>query len=200
MQIRSKSRTKRKETLMSMFETATIAIQIITLLAVLIASWAALRNLKLIAHEHHLAVLAHEQNHEWNRRIATQDALAALRSINLDSLNKEFGFANQRTSIPLKTINEKFLDKPELQNSCHKLLNFYEGLASGVHLGIYDELTVKINRRGAIERDFAKFREYIEHRRDLISSTLFIEIEKLINKWRDETINQSTRNVTGKLL
>lgn len=185
---------------MSTYEVSILVVQAFTLIAVIVASWAAIRNLKLIAHQHHLTVVAHEQNHEWNRRIATQQALAVLRAIDLDSLNKEFGFANQKTSIPLHFINEKFDDKPELQNACHKLLNFYEGLASGVHLGIYDELTVKINRRGAIERDYAKFREYIDHRRAIISSTLFIEIEKLINKWREETINQSTRDVTGRLI
>lgn len=185
---------------MNLYELISIFIQLSTLIAVVIASWAAIKNLKLIAKDHHITVLAHEQNHEWNRRIATQEALAALRSIDLDSLNKEFGFSNQRTSIPLKTINEKFEQKPELQTACHKLLNFYEGLASGVHLGIYDELTVKINRRGAIERDYAKFREYIDHRRAVINNTLFIEIEKLINKWRDETINQSTRNITGIII
>lgn len=153
----------------------------------------------IAAYNVRLLVKAHADNHEWNRRIATQEALAKLREVNIDDLNAEFGFANQLTAIPLAQVRAKFDENPKLQATCHKLLNFYEGIASGVHLGTFDELTVKVNRKGAMERDFAKFREYIFHRRDLVSQTLFVEQEKLITKWREETLAQSTRQTTGKI-
>ena len=176
----------------TVFNFISLILSVITTLVVLVGTYVAIKNLEKL-------VMAHKDNHEWNRRIATQDALTKLREINIDDLNKEFGYANQLTSIPLETVLAKFEANPSLQLSCHKLLNFYEGLASGVNLGIFDEITLKTNRRGAMERDFAKFRNYIMHRRDQVSKTLFIEQEKITTRWHEELLSKSSREVTGDI-
>lgn len=175
---------------MTNYEIYSLVFMLISTVILVLSAFIGIRNLRLL-------VASHADNHEWNRRIATQDAITKVREINIDALNQEFGYADQLTAIPLKNINEKFKENPDLQMMCHKLLNFYEGLASGVNLGIYDEMTLKINRRGAMERDFAKFREYILYRRDQVSKSLFIEQEKIITRWHEELLIQSSRETTG---
>lgn len=177
---------------MTYFEIITLSFSGVTTLAMIIATLIGLRNLRLL-------VKAHSDNHEWNRRLATQNAIAGIRVMKIDTLNKEFGYANQLTSIPLKVVLKKFKDNHELQILCNNLLNYYEGLAAGIHLGIYDELTVKVIRKGTMERDFAKFREYITYRRDQVSDKAWIEQEKLVAKWRAEVLTKSDRPATGEL-
>jgi len=130
---------------MSVFEIISLCISAISAICVVFGTWFGLRNLRLIAS-------SHSDNHEWNRRLATQNALKGIRSLNTDLLNKEFGYADLMTSIPLDTVLKKFDEQRELQNLCHEVLNWYEGLASGIHLGIYDDLAVKVNRQGPLEK------------------------------------------------
>ncbi len=146
-----------------------------------------------------LLIKSHADNHEWNRRIATQQALNELRKVNVDDLNEKFGYINRHQPIPLAEVLAAFEENIALQMKCHQLLNYYEGTATAIFLGIYDELTVKISRKGAMERTFTNFKEYIEYRRNQTNNTVWIEYEKLINKWHSELRNRGEREPTGTL-
>ena len=177
---------------MTSYEIIMIIIGVVGLLVAAITACVALKNLRLL-------VEMHRDNHEWNRRIETKKAISGIREINVDELNIELGYANQRTAIPLDTLLDLFKKNPRLQIICHQLLNFNEAIAAGVHTGVYSESVVKKARKGAMERDFAKFRDYILYRRDQISPTLFIEQEKLISKWTDEIVKSTDRKPTGQI-
>ena len=110
------------------------------------------------------SIAIHSDTHEWNRRIATSEAIEKVRQLDTDTLNIKFEHINRREPIPLKEITDAFNDDPALRLSLNKLLNCYEGLANGIYTGTYDELTIKVNRRGAMERELMRFREFIQHR------------------------------------
>ena len=144
-------------------------------------------------------ILAHADNHDWNRRIETQHALDNIREINTDSLNKKFGYVNRKNPIPVHEIVQAFEEDHALQLLLHKLLNFYEGLANGVFLGMYDEVSIKENRKGPMEREFIRFKLYIDHRRNESSQTAWIAYERLIKKWNEELLRGNDKPPTGKI-
>ena len=150
----------------------------------------------LLAKQLKLIILAHADNHEWNRRIETQHALAKVRELNTDDLNEKFGYIELRKPIPLKDIETAFKEDPSLQLSLHKLLDHYEGLADGILFKIYDEEAIRISRKGSMERDLLQFREYIQSRRDVDDKTAWINSGKLVKKWSEETVN---RKQTGEI-
>lgn len=178
---------------MSIFEYISIILSGISTLTVVVGFWLAVKNLNLF-------VKSHADNHEWSRRLATKEALLKFYDLNIETLNEEFGYSNNLKPIDLEILIEKFEKNPSLQIACHRLLNFYEGLASGIHLGIYDELTIKVAREFPMERDFTKFRKYIEYRRDTVNSATFVSQEKLINDWRKMRLSESDRNTTGNII
>ena len=146
-----------------------------------------------------LLISAHSDNHEWYRRIETQNALDKIREINIDALNETFGYANRKDPIPLDNILKEFEDNHLLQPILNKSLNFYEGLANGVFLGTYDEDSIKANRKGPMEREFVRCKYYIEYMRHQSSKSIWIAYERLINKWDEEFLKSSDRKPTGKI-
>lgn len=156
-------------------------------------------SLLLLVKQLKLIVLAHEDNHEWNRRIATHQAIDKVRNLNKDNLNRKFGYINRKEPIPLKEINKAFKEDPALQLTLHNLLNLYEGLANGVFLGTYDEATIRANRKTPMESILVRFRLYIQHRRDGSSKTAWIGFERLITGWNTELSEAFDREQTGKI-
>ena len=152
-----------------------------------------------IAKQVKVLIASHSDNHEWNRRIETQNAISKIRDINTDPLNDKFGYVNRREPIPLEEVNNAFSENPSLQLTLHKLLNYYEGLSNGVFLGTYDEDTIKANRKGAMEREFIRFKNYIQYRRDQGSPTAWSGYERLIEKWRREAILSTDKEKTGRI-
>ena len=147
-----------------------------------------------------LLVLTHNDNHDWNRRIATQNALRDFNnSVSLDELQKEFNFLNRKQPIPVEEITKAFLDKPDLQLQTHTLLNQYETFARGIFLGIYDEILIKNARKGSMERTFNSFKEYVQHRRNEVGSAAYIEYEKMLDKWHQEYKAQVNLEQNGKI-
>lgn len=173
--------------------------ELFSLSATLISALFVGLSLVYLAKQVKLFAAAHADNHEWNRRIETQKALQKIREINTVPLNEKFGYVNRRDPIPLKDILDAIEKDPSLQLILNKLLNFYEGLANGVFLGIYDEESIKVNRRGPMEREFIRCKNYIEYRRHQSSKTVWIAYERLIKKWEDELLKNSDRPQTGRI-
>ena len=177
---------------MSIYEIATLVVMTISAVFVGVS-------LIYLAKQIKLFVAAHADNHEWNRRIETQKALDNVREINTGALNEKFGYANRKDPIPLEDILSAFEENHTLQLLLNKLLNFYEGLANGVFMGIYDEASIKANRKGAMEREFIRCKNYIEYRRHQSSKTVWIAYERLIKKWDEELLKSEDRSQTGKI-
>lgn len=145
-----------------------------------------------------LIVNSHADNHKWNRRIATQNAISAISNDITDSrLNQKFRHIHVKQPIPLVELLEAFEDEPELQRECHIVLNRYEGLARGIKAGIYSEAVVKMARRYAMEHTITAFKEYIEHERNAGARCAWIDSEDLIEKWNSEEISKSQLKKTG---
>jgi hypothetical protein len=142
---------------------------------------------------------AHQDNHDWNRRVETQHALGKIREINTDSLNMKFGFANRKSPIPLQEILDAFEEEPNLQLHLHKLLNFYEGLANGIFSKVYDEKIIKVNRLSPMERDIIRCRYYIDYRRNESSRTTWSGYQRLMEKWRNDDLRSGDLEPTGNL-
>ena len=66
-------------------------------------------------------------------------------------------------------------------------------------MGIYDEASIKANRQGPMEREIVRCRNYIEHRRNENSKTVWSGYERLIKKWSEEELNNSDKPQTGKI-
>lgn len=129
----------------------------------------------------------HNADHEWHRKIAAQEALAQYSSsVALSSLEKHFRYLEigKKGCIEREVINKKLASVPDLRQDLHKLLNYYESLARGVHLGLYDDEVIRIGRRGSMERAFKAFECYILDRRESGSPRAWCEFEKLITKWQ----------------
>ncbi len=154
----------------------------------------------LLAKQLKLVATAHADNHEWNRRYSTEQALSKVRdSKDTGILNKKFLYINHPHPIPLEKITSVFENKPELQPALHNLLNLYEGLANGIHLGTYDDLTVKTNRRTVMESTLTSFRHYIQHRRDGTGRKAWVGLERLIDDWKKIDLESNDRPTTGKI-
>ena len=154
----------------------------------------------LLVKQLQLIISAHTDNHEWNRRIATQQAVSRVKELNNDELNKKFGYINRKESIPLQEVQNAFKENPALQLSLHKLLNIYEGLANGVFLGTYDEATIKASQRTLMEKQLIRFRHYISYRRDSSGNQkAWAAYERLNKKWNQEMLESHDREPTGKI-
>ena len=141
----------------------------------------------------------HADNHDWNRRISTQEELNEIRKLDTRGLSENFSHLNKIEPIPLQELLTKFEETPALQNELHNLLNRNEGLANGIFLGIFDEKTIKANRRTAMTNSFIKFREYIQYRQDRGSKTVWTAYERLLKNWSQEDTEIHDRDLTGKI-
>lgn len=104
----------------------------------------------------------HKENHDWNRRLAAQNALLQYDYSEVSrELNRVFQFVDRTDALSSSEINESLLQNKELKTHLHQLLNFYEGLARGINQGVFDESVIKAGRMGAMMRSELSFRNYI---------------------------------------
>lgn len=165
---------------MTTFELITVIVATASALFVAIGLFYAARQLRLL-------IRTHADNHEWNRRIAAQEAVAQVNTTaKTEDLNARFNYIAHSDPVPLAEVNEAFEEDPGLRVKLNVLLNSYEGLARGVFLGIYSEAVIKSARRSPMLRTFNAFREYINHRRISGSPLVWVEYEKIIDKWTAE--------------
>jgi len=143
----------------------------------------------------------HQQNHDWNRRIAAQGAIESLRplaSITIE-LNDVFDTTNATEAIPLQRILDVFKDDKSIQVKVHQLLNSYEALARGVYQSIYDESVIKAARRGPMIQQFEAFSSYIKYRRKNVLPKAYVQMEALVNKWKSEEEPSDQLEPTGTI-
>ncbi len=141
-----------------------------------------------------------KDNHEWNRRIASQNAIKDINIYSGDiitELNKIFNTHSSKESIPLKTILAEIDKDGDIQIKINYILNSYEALSRGVHHLIYDEEIIKVARRGIMINQYNLYHNYIEQRREVSNKKAYSELEALINKWKLEDGNNSYREKTG---
>ena len=66
------------------------------------------------------------------------------------------------------------------------LLNYFESLAIGIKVGIYDFKTVKLSRNKQIIHTFEYSKPYVYNiRKELNNQKLFLNLEKLVKKLRE---------------
>lgn len=177
---------------MSVYEVSSLAISVLGTTFIGLSVLLLARQIKML-------LLAHADNHEWNRRIATANAISQIREINVYSLNEAFSYMSRQRPLSLQEINSAFEERPNLQPDLHKLLNLYEGLANGLFLGIYDEATIRAHRESAMTRALANFGSYIKYRRDCGSKMAWVGYERLVRKWTDEIASQHHKPPTGRI-
>jgi len=119
--------------------------------------------------------------HEWNRRKAAQDAIEnTQKSIGEDAplLNDKFQIMTSYDTIPLQRIRDECDADPKVRMAIHRRLNTFETLALGVQLGVYDEDVLKAAYKEVFRRTLNRFTEYINHRRNLETDTLWAQFGK----------------------
>jgi len=137
-----------------------------------------------------LSKISHEQNHDWNRRIETRRALDRYdRLPAVIKLNEAFSYSQSRQPIKLNNILKELKSNPDLRKYLLELLNFYEALANGIDMGIYEELIIRESRRNNMIRTFTAFSEYVEHFQNEHNETAYVKFQSLVNTWKKD--NQS---------
>jgi len=167
---------------MTPYETLSLVIGMVNTIVILGSLIFAYRQIKLL-------VNTHSDNHEWNRRSATQETLMSLTlSGTIDKAVSYLLEQDRTTPIPKDEIFAKFKEHPDLQTETHIMLNFFEALARGVKYGIYDEDIIKNARHGSMRRCLIVLREYINHSREQ-NHKYWIELEQLVQKWNGDDIS-----------
>lgn len=142
----------------------------------------------------------HQDNHDWNRRLAAQEALRSYNYSLLSSpIQMVFNYLNVSEPIPLKNIQLEFDKDKTLQSDLHQLLNFYEGLARGIHQALFDEDVVKAARKNAMVMVEKGFLNYIENRREEVNQYAWSELSAIIGKWKNEDNHVSSRVRTDEV-
>ena len=141
---------------------------------------------------------SHVENHDWNRRVAAQEALRAYNYSLLSSpLQSSFNYLNTSDSFSITEIENKFENESSLQSDLHQLLNYYEGLARGINQAIFDEEVVKTARCNAMIKCERAFRNYIEQRRSSYNVRAWIELSNIVDRWNSESHGVLLRKITG---
>jgi hypothetical protein len=142
-----------------------------------------------------------KDNHEWNRRISSQDAIINIGNYSGDvitDLNNIFDTLNIKESIPLDKILTSIQKDKSIQIKINHVLNSYEALARGIAHSVYDEQIIKDARRGMIIRQYNTYCNYIENRRQVLSNqNIYRDLESLVNKWKLEDNKSNKREKTG---
>lgn len=159
-------------------------IQSIGLFILVVGIFIALVQLRGAKEQIRLLEASHSETNEWNRRIAAQEALfRADYSSMANPVQKAFGFIDQTSPISLEDI-EKRLDKDKTEKvHLHQLLNYYESLARGVLLEIYDEEVILEARRSTMTRLVVSFEEYIVKRQETVNPKAWVCLVRLTQKW-----------------
>ena len=134
-----------------------------------------------------IARKTHSENHEWFRRIETRKALDSYNRLEaVAKLDEAFNYLRARQPIALQEVQEKLENSSELRVNLLRLLNFYEGLANGIDLGIYDEVIIRETRRGNMMRAHIAFEAYMDFHRNDRNPRAYIKYRALIQKWQAE--------------
>ncbi len=140
----------------------------------------------------------HSENHEWNRRIETRRALDLYNTLEpVKDLQDAFNLFDATQPIESKIINQKIKENPLIKLAIHRLLNYYEGLAIGISMGIYNEKIIKETRKGHMLKSFRAFSNYIDFRRGK-NNKVFTQYENLVKKWIYEENQSVGLNQLGK--
>lgn len=175
---------------MTLFETLSLVIGVVNTVVILGGLIFAYRQIRLL-------VNTHSDNHEWNRRSATQETLMSFTLSGKHDKAVSYLLEQDRTTpIPKDEIFAKFKEHPDLQTETHIILNFYEALARGIKYGIYDEDIIKNARHSTMRRCLIVFRDYINHFREQ-NYKYWIELEQLVRKWDGEDVSLSGKAPTG---
>jgi hypothetical protein len=149
-------------------------------------------------HQISLVKRVHQDNHDWNRRYATQEALnVVLDPAIRNDLNIAFDYLNSAKVVPLDMIMQEFEKNPRLQARLHETLNYYERLAAGVRMGVLDERMVKNSLLAVMEHTYTCFQEYIDHRRSTSSRSAWVEYGRLLQAWDEDNYAFVQRPLTG---
>jgi len=151
---------------------------------------------------HELTYRVHLADHDWNRRMAAQNAIAEFNQSQLSSaLQEAFNYLNLKEPIPLREIEEKINNTPALQNDLHQLLNTYESFARGVIQNIYDEEVIKAARCRVMCKAYRVFQSYIDFRRvSLNAPKAWSDLKYLVQKWGHESNSIEPRASTNVTL
>ncbi len=143
----------------------------------------------------------HWDNHDWNRRLAAQQAVREYKEIQpmLETVSEHFDYQNRTEGISHDDFETKFEKNIELQSRLHQVINYFEGLARGVRQGIYDEEVIRVAFRGHMIRVYESFKYYIEgRRRKLHNQKIWIELEEVSDAWhKDERAVDPRRDPIG---
>jgi hypothetical protein len=190
---------------MTTFEILSLVISGVTLLALLIgllygAGQLRCANRSLDASSKSLdeSKCIHQQNHDFGRRHAAQDALRAYDySVLSGSLNEAFKFLQMKEPVPLVDIQSAIKEKEGIQRDLHQLLNFYEGLARGINQGIFDEKVIKAARKNAMIVAERGFQNYINKRRTDMNPRAWSELSSICSRWQAADNHVPPREKTG---
>lgn len=122
-----------------------------------------------------------EDSHNLTKRIETMHTI--------ENFNKELYKTIDTKLIPtssiidLNTIHESIKINPLLDTAIIELLNYYEKLAIGISIGIYDEFIIREIHMGNMIRRCNNFKNYISYKRQAQNSSLWMQYEALVYKW-----------------
>lgn len=178
---------------MTTYEYWSLVIRGLTLFVILIGAYLTIRQLRL-------NTKVFQDDHDWKRRDASTKIIQQINECPHNvRLNDIFQLSTNYTPIKLKRIESKIAEDFTVQNSIHKVLNDYEGIAVGINQGLYDEEVIKNLREYAMTRVCTNFEEYIDKRRKTHVIDAWNDYENLINKWRELKMKPQIRKQTGKV-
>lgn len=128
-------------------------------------------------------------DYKWSQRLEAKNALKEYKNLSIELLVEKFDFLNGNKPIPLHEIELAINENKQIQKQLHDLLNFYEGLASGIKYQIYDEDVIKNARKRNMKRIIRSFSLFIDARQDKFP-TAWIELVQLVKKWELEDNNK----------
>lgn len=169
-------------------------------IAILVAGfWITHRQLVLLMQHH-------DDNHTWNRKHAAEEACSRFETKETRLLTKHLDYINrdhkQRpiSKSDIDAVLAKFkkdnpndsegLEKLEydLRVEINNLLNYHEGLARGIRLGIYDETVIHEAFRGMILKSSYMFRPYTSERQKVSDNDrIWEDMTLLVERWEKVT-------------
>ncbi|MCT7596422.1 DUF4760 domain-containing protein [Aliarcobacter butzleri] len=147
-------------------------------------------------------------NHEWNKQQLTMlEAKKGRESIKeaIRLLQEKINFNERHNPYTTNEIHDFICEKGytlndnknlakmnkdgiEIKHAIMDILNYYEFLAIGINIGIFDKNTIKKALKTIMSRAFFIFEEYIYHLRGDRHNrkTAFIELEQIVKEWKKE--------------
>lgn len=182
---------------MTNYELYSLVIAILTLIVAICGIVMALRQLKITRE---MTLLQLKENYdikvkeyEWNKSAYAQQKLAEFNQLDISVLkdNEKLNYLKNNDVLSLEVIQEEMSKNLQVKNDIHTVLNFYESLARGVKLGIYDEEIIQAAREGAMRRMVKSYRKYIDFRRDIEQHpNAWLYLTDLVDKWEAKSKQQ----------